>query len=214
MSFSGRRSWALSEKSPKSVSWPRVPNTNEMVAFRDIRGCGLEESARCDVLCHCRAAHCPMRWASYNTINSQDHASAGFAITNTARFWHVLSFVEDEIAEHITCVKNWACPAAQECAYHVQIPTAALIETLQTCSAMHGGCLVTPSVRRITLRLASGKSWHRHAGCGFQSQQPLLCDIFKTFEGLSRVSFLAGDDCVTIVNTFWRDKERHGKGSW
>ena len=87
--------------------------------------------------------------------------------------------VEHEIAEHITCVKNSACPAAQECAYHVQIPTAALIETLQTCSAMHGGCFVTPSVRRITLRLASRKSWHRHAECGFQSQQPLLCDIFK-----------------------------------
>ena len=46
-------------------------STSEMVAFRGIRGYGPEESARCDVLCHCRAAHCPMRLASCNTFNSQ-----------------------------------------------------------------------------------------------------------------------------------------------
>ena len=124
-----------------------------MVAFRGIRGCGPEESARCDVLCHCRAAHCPMRLASCNTFNSQttlELASLDSLLLNTRlqNTWHAWGVGLAQPFKSVNITGS----------YHVQIPTGALIEIFQTCSAMHGGCLVTPSTRRSTLRLASRKA--------------------------------------------------------
>merc|ERR1711871_393412 len=36
------------------------------------------------------------------------------------------------------------------------------------------------------------------AQCSFQPQQPLVCDSFKNCEGLSRVAFMDGNDCVML----------------
>merc|ERR1740120_665403 len=36
------------------------------------------------------------------------------------------------------------------------------------------------------------------AECGFQPQQPLVCDSFKNCEGLSRVAFMDGNGVVML----------------
>ena len=127
--------------------------------------------------------HCPMRLASCNTFNSQDHAETGFAMTNTAQFWHRLSFVEHEIAEHMACVGSWACPAVQEFEHHRILSRSdpdwrAHRDTsgLQW-DARWVSCNTINTQDHAEAGFA--KSWHRHAECGFQSQQPLLCDTFK-----------------------------------
>ena len=72
---------------PKSVSWPKMPKYKRNGCISWHPWMRIPKNLH-DVmfLCHCRAALCPMRWAYYNTIYSQDHASAGFAKTDTVQF--------------------------------------------------------------------------------------------------------------------------------
>ena len=58
--------------------------------------------------------------------------------------------------------------------YHVEIPSGALIETLQACSAMTPWVSCNTSSTQDHTEAGFTKSWHQHAECGFQSQQPLV----------------------------------------
>ena len=90
--FQERRSWALSERSPVTVSWPKMPkykrNGLHFVASVDADPKNLH-----DVMFYAIGAllSATMRLASCNTFSSQDHAEAGFAKTGIAQFWHRLS---------------------------------------------------------------------------------------------------------------------------